>query len=534
MSQKADILSDLDPEQLSAAQALTGPVAIIAGPGSGKTRTISYRIAHGVQSGAYNPARVLALSYTNRAAAEIRVRLRQLGVGSVQVRTFHSAALAQLQYFWPQLTGYAAPKLLSSKRPVIAEAANSLRLKLGDSEIVELAAEIEYLRYSLSDIDSYADSGRLPSFISLEKFAQLDEKYLALKQERRLIDWEDAILLCTGMLRNEPKALSHFEAQYRHFTVDEYQDISPLQQGLLETWLGEREEVCVVGDPRQTIYSFAGADSSFLTSFEQRYQSAQVFELSRNYRSGVEIVNLANAVLPELPLIPVRSMQGDVEVTQGSDAEAVSRVLSEVSKHSSMGQIAILARTNALLEPYERALAEAGIAFQVKGQGRFFRRPEVMQAMSAIRALGVGELEEPLFAAVSNIVSQLGWSSKPSSDERWLALQWFVDVLDELGEPSLDEYVRELAERERSGHEPQRDAVTLATVHGTKGLEFETVFLVGVNDGSFPSPYAKTEAELAEERRLFFVGVTRAKNRLRIFSSKSKPSPFLSLVGNHS
>ena len=248
----------------------------------------------------------------------------------------------------------------------------------------------------------------------------------------------------------------------------------------------------------------------------------------------MEIVNLANAVLPELPLIPVRGMQGDVEVTQGSDAEAVSRVLSEVSKHSSMGQVAILARTNALLEPYERALSEAGIAFQVKGQGRFFRRPEVMQAMSAIRALGVGELEEPLFAAVSNIVSQLGWSSKPSSDERWLALQWFVDVLDELGEPSLDEYVRELAERERSGHEPQRDAVTLATVHGTKGLEFETVFLVGVNDGSFPSPYAKTEAELAEERRLFFVGVTRAKNRLRIFSSKSKPSPFLSLVGNHS
>ena len=279
MSDKS-ILDALDPEQREAALALSGPVAIIAGPGSGKTRTISHRIAHGVQSGSYNPARVLALSYTNRAASEIRSRLRQLGAGGVQVRTFHSAALAQLQYFWPQLTGYAAPKLLTNKRPLIAEAAAKLRLKPSDAEIAEIASELEYLRYSLSDLEDYQGTSRLPTFLTLDQFAELAAGYLTLKQERRLIDWEDAILLCTGMLRNEPKAMSHFESQYRHFTVDEYQDISPLQQSLLETWLGEREEVCGVGDPRQTIYSFAGASSSFLAGFRDRFPAAKVIELN--------------------------------------------------------------------------------------------------------------------------------------------------------------------------------------------------------------------------------------------------------------
>ena len=533
MSDKS-ILDALDPEQREAALALSGPVAIIAGPGSGKTRTISHRIAHGVQSGSYNPARVLALSYTNRAASEIRSRLRQLGAGGVQVRTFHSAALAQLQYFWPQLTGYAAPKLLTNKRPLIAEAAAKLRLKPSDAEIAEIASELEYLRYSLSDLEDYQGTSRLPTFLTLDQFAELADGYLTLKQERRLIDWEDAILLCTGMLRNEPKAMSHFEAQYRHFTVDEYQDISPLQQSLLETWLGEREEVCVVGDPRQTIYSFAGASSSFLAGFRDRFPAAKVIELNRNYRSAPEIVTWANSALPETSLVAVRKSAGEVSVQLESDAKVVTLVAEEIATTKRLEEVAILARTNAQLEPFERALKSRGISCQVRGQGRFFSRPEVMQASSALRALSVSESQEPLFAQVSKIVTELGWSSKPSKDEKWLALQWFIDVLDELGNPSLDEYLRELAERERSGHEPTRDAVTLATVHGAKGLEYGAVYLVGMSEGSFPSPFAKSEGELAEEQRLFFVAITRAKDRLRVFGSKSAPSSLLKLVGNRS
>lgn len=531
MSDKS-ILDALDPEQREAALALNGPVAIIAGPGSGKTRTISHRIAHGVQSGSYNPSRVLALSYTNRAASEIRSRLRQLGAGGVQVRTFHSAALAQLQYFWPQLTGYASPKLLTNKRPLIAEAAGKLRLKLSDSEIGEIASELEYLRYSLSDFEDYQVTSRLPTFLTQDQFAQLADGYLTLKQERRLIDWEDAILLCTGMLRNEPKAMSHFESQYRHFTVDEYQDISPLQQALLETWLGEREEVCVVGDPRQTIYSFAGANSSFLGGFKDRFPSAKIIELNRNYRSADEIVQLANATLPDTSLVAVRKSPGEISVQLEPDAKVVTLVAEEIEATKQLDEVAILARTNAQLEPFERALKAKGISCQVRGQGRFFSRPEVMQANSALRALSVSESSEPLFAQVSKIVTELGWNSKPSKDEKWLALQWFIDVLDELGNPSLDEYLRELAERERSGHEPSREAVTLATVHGTKGLEYGTVYLVGLSEGSFPSPFAKSDGELEEERRLFFVAITRAKNCLRIFGTKSAPSPFLKLFGN--
>ncbi|MEL0316672.1 MAG: ATP-dependent helicase, partial [Aquiluna sp.] len=302
----------------------------------------------------------------------------------------------------------------------------------------------------------------------------------------------------------------------------------------LETWLGEREEVCVVGDPRQTIYSFAGASSSFLAGFRDRFPAAKVIELNRNYRSAPEIVTWANSALPETSLVAVRKSAGEVAVRLESDAKVVTLVAEEIATTKRLEEVAILARTNAQLEPFERALKSRGISCQVRGQGRFFSRPEVMQASSALRALSVSESQEPLFAQVSKIVTELGWSSKPSKDEKWLALQWFIDVLDELGNPSLDEYLRELAERERSGHEPTRDAVTLATVHGAKGLEYGAVYLVGMSEGSFPSPFAKSESELAEEQRLFFVAITRAKDRLRVFGSKSAPSSLLKLVGNRS
>ena len=276
-SDAKEILDALDEDQAAAASALRGPVCIIAGPGSGKTRTITHRIAYGVATGVFNPDLVLALTYTNRAASEIRSRLRQLGTQNVAVRTFHSAALSQLQYFWPQLTGSASPKLLTNKRSLVAEVAGLLGLRLTDSQIAEIVAEIEYLKYSLTDLSKYLTLGRLPSFLSQEQFSDLVNRYQEQKLQRRLMDWEDTLLLCTGLLRNEPRLLSHFQQQYRFFTVDEYQDISPLQEGLLRTWLGERAELCVVGDPRQTIYSFAGATSEFLLDFATQYSDASVF-----------------------------------------------------------------------------------------------------------------------------------------------------------------------------------------------------------------------------------------------------------------
>jgi DNA helicase-2/ATP-dependent DNA helicase PcrA len=455
----------------------------------------------------------------------------------VAVRTFHSAALSQLQYFWPQLTGTASPKLLTAKRSLVGEVAALVGLKLTDSQISELVSEIEYLRYSLTSLEKYFELNRLPAFLSEEQFQELDTRYQEQKLQRRLMDWEDTLLLCTGLLRNEPRALSHFQQQYRFFTVDEYQDISPLQEGLLQTWLGEREEICVVGDPRQTIYSFAGASSDFLLGFEDRYPSATVFELNRNYRSGSEIVEVANRILSSNPLQAVRKTSGHTSVeshpSAAAEVEEVVRKIASIQGDEKLSEIAILARTNSQLIAFENELLKRGIKTQVRGQGRFFRQPLVMQAIGAIRALSVTEISEPLFVEVSKILHSLGWSSQPKQDENWEALNWFFSVLDDLGTPTLAEYIREIDERERSGHEPTKEAVTLATVHGTKGLEWNRVFVVGMNQGLFPIAHAKTEADLAEERRLFYVGITRAKDSLTI-SHWSEPSIFISGIDSRS
>jgi DNA helicase-2/ATP-dependent DNA helicase PcrA len=525
------ILSALDEDQAQAAQALRGPVAIIAGPGSGKTRTVSHRIAYGITTGVFNPSKTLALTYTNRAAAELRLRLRQLGARSVQVRTFHSAALGQLQYFWPQITGFAAPKLLTSKRSLVAEAANELKLGLTEGKLQEAISEIEYLSYTMTQPEDFEGSslaGKLPDLVA---------RFRSLKAERRLIDWEDALLLCTGMLRNEPRIMAQFEQQYRHFTVDEYQDISPLQQALLETWLADRDEVCVVGDPRQTIYSFTGATSEFLLDFPARFESAAIFQLNKNYRSGQDIVACANGLLPESPLEPVKTTRGSVVFAEHpSAATEADAVVAEISRSSSpRAEIAILARTNSQLAGFEERLSAAGIPFQVRGQGRFFARPEIRHATMAVRALSLADSGQGLEIQLAEILRPLGWSASITQTEISKSLNWFFEVLEELGEPSLEDFLRELDERERSGHEPVQDAITLATIHGTKGLEWNEVYLVGVNDGLYPISHAKTDSEKAEERRLLYVAVTRAKQRLVISSLGSKPSsPFMKdLLGSH-
>lgn len=531
------ILDQLDSEQAEAASALRGPVCIIAGPGSGKTRTISTRIAYGIATGVFNPDRVLALTYTNRAAAELRSRLRQLGSSQVAVRTFHSAALSQLQYFWPQLTGSASPKLLTQKRSLLSEVASLIGLRLTDPQLMEVASEIEYLRYSLTELDEYFLTKRLPQFLSQEQFADLEKRYQEQKLQRRLMDWEDTILLCTGLLRNEARALSYFQQQYRFFTVDEYQDISPLQEGLLRTWLGEREEICVVGDPRQTIYSFAGASSNFLLDFQNQYPGANTYELNRNYRSAGAIVDVANRVLPLKPLSKVRSDIGLATIqsnaNQLEEAGVVAREIVSALANHKPSEIAVLARTNSQLNALEVELQKLGIKTQVRGQGRFFRQPIVMQAMSAIRALAVSDSGEPLFMQVSNILSSLGWESRPREDDDWVSLNWFIQVLDELGQVSTIEYIRELDERERSGHEPAREAITLATVHGTKGLEWRQVYLIGVNRGLFPISHAQDPTDIDEEKRLFYVAVTRAKDKL-VISHFGEASEFIELIGNRS
>ena len=534
------LIQALDPWQRQAATTLRGPVAILAGAGSGKTRTISHRIAYGIDQGVYAANRILALTYTNRAASELRQRMRLLGAAGVQVRTFHSAALSQLQFFWPQLTGSLAPKLMTSKVAAVKEVLSESRIELDDSSVRELTAEMEWLRYSLTTIDEYQQLNRSVAGFSAERFLQIVSSYEELKQKRRVADWEDVLVLTTGLLRSEERMLEHFRQQYKFFTVDEYQDISPLQQALLETWLGDREDLCVVGDARQAIYGFAGADANFLTGFASRFQDAEIFELNANYRSSQEIVELANRIAEHGELQAVRSLRSAPEVFTASTANAeakriADRVEALIASGFQLSEIAVLSRINQQLSPIENELKSREIGVQVRGAGRFFGYPLVMKAMAAIRALQVSQNDAGLFQNLSEILRQLGWTSRDQGDENWQNLNWFMDVFEELENPTVDEYVRELQERERGGDEPIRDLVTLATIHATKGLEWRAVFLCGLNQGLFPISHAKTEGQLAEERRLFYVGITRAKDQLIISHSSDKPaSEYLKLViGNH-
>ncbi len=527
------LLESLDDDQREVAQQLRGPLCVIAGPGSGKTRVISHRIAYGVATGVYDPAKVLALTYTNKAASELRTRMRFLGVPTVTVRTFHAAALSQLQFFWPQLTGAQSPRLVPSKLGLLREASESVRLKLESEQLFQVQSQLEYFRYTLTE-PTEERFAHIPA-VSFEQFLALGEGYQALKRERKLIDWEDAVALAAGMFRSEPQLLEQFRQQYRFFTVDEYQDISALQQALLETWLDNREDLCVVGDPRQTIYSFAGANPDFLTRFSDRFPAASVYELNRNYRSSQEIVGYANRVLgpDQLAQRQLSSKPRFVEYpSAAAEARAISlRVSALLSEGITPGEIAVLVRSNHLIESIEKELSEQQIPTLVRGAGRFFARPEVAQAMHAMRALTVTDLDKPTFAAVSDVLRSLGWRTE-GAGEQWEILNWFIQVLDELGgNPSIADYVRELQERERSGHEPSKNAVTIATIHSTKGLEWRCVFVASVSDSVFP-PARSAEEQMAEERRLYFVAITRAQELLEVsFTSDRGRSR---LIGSHS
>jgi DNA helicase-2/ATP-dependent DNA helicase PcrA len=522
MPNTAALLAGLDPQQRAAAEALRGPVCIIAAAGSGKTTTISHRIALGIEQGYFAANRVLALSYTNRAATAIRLKLRELGAGDVAVRTFHSAALAQLQFFWPQLTDTQAPRLLASKYEIVGEALRAAGSQIAASAFVN---ELEWQKYTLTDDQQYLAAGRP---FDADEYLAVRAIYERLKLERMLIDWEDVLLVALGMVHSEPRVSEYLRSQYRFFTVDEYQDISPLQQALLEAWVGDRAELCVVGDPRQTIYSFAGARSSFLTSFESRFEDATIVELNRNYRSSPEIVEFSKRILSDDSIESIQASGLPVAIEQVTNApERIADLIAEeLAAGVSESDIAVLTRINSQLEPISAALTQRGIKVQARGTGMFFKRPEVTQAYALLRALQTqSDSADPLFVRVSAALTSIGWVSQPQPSDSWRALNWFIEVLDELGdEASLDAYLRELDERQRSQHEPTLQAVTLATVHSAKGLEWQSVYLPSVNEGSYPIFQARSEAEIAEERRLFYVAATRAKRQLRLFVDSAKPA----------
>jgi len=585
MDTASAVLDALDPEQREVALAARGPVCVLAGAGTGKTRAVAHRIAYAVATGVVDPGRVLAVTFTTRAAGELRGRLRLLGsqalpgegLERVQARTFHAAALRQLTHFWPLAVGGPPPQVLDSKAGLVAEAARRLRLPLSPAGIRDAAGEIEWAKVTGVRPEDYpqaaAKAGRTPP-ASVSALSRLHGTYEELCRERHLIDFESVLELTAAILAEHPEAAAAVRERYRYFVVDEYQDVNPLQKLLLDAWLGEGDDVCVVGDPRQTIYSFAGATPSYLTGFAAEFPGATVIKLVRNYRSTPQVLALANRLGGALGAgrpgsgVPGRRPGGDLLVAQRvagpepefaeyghepAEAAAVAqRAAALIRSGTPARQIAVLVRTNAQMLPFEQALAGAGVPFLVKGTERFFDRPEVRQAAGLVRAAArSASADEKPSAQVRAVLSGIGLTAEPPSGrgrsrERWESLEALAQFSDDFfaGSPqaTLADLGAEIAARGDSGETPVMDGVTLASLHAAKGLEWSAVFLAGLSDGMLPIVYAQTDDAVEEERRLLYVGITRARDLVHLSWAAArspggprtrKPSRFLTEIRPH-
>jgi DNA helicase-2/ATP-dependent DNA helicase PcrA len=539
-----EILAALDEDQKAVALATRGPVCVIAGAGTGKTRAITHRIAYAAAIGTMDPAKVLALTFTAKAAGEMRVRLRSLGVPTVAARTIHAAALKQLLYFWPSVFGGKTPDLITAKSGFLSEAVNraglSESIRVTNRELMrDIASEIEWAKVSqigpedfVSEIDKRVQKPRA----SAEQLAKIYSAYESVKKQELAIDFEDVLLLTTAMIEEERDVRERVQDQYRYFTIDEYQDISPIQQRLINAWLGSRQDICVVGDPAQTIYSFAGATPVFLNTFTQRFPEAEVIRLSTGYRSTPEIIFAANALLRHASMgqeLVATNEHGDKPAVTGYSDESseIAGVLKEITELLAGGtpaqEISILARTNNQLGGIERAMNKLGLPYQVRNTEKFFERQDVRDFLKQVRQASVLPTEGSTWIDELRTIAQpflTGESIDGIAALLHLARELEGD--ENFAPKTLRGYLREVEDRVQQNNPPTMPVVTLATLHAAKGLEWERVFMVGASEGILPLQTDATEAVINEERRLFYVGMTRAKQDLHI-SHRGNPSRFL-------
>ncbi len=596
------LLTALDPEQREVATTLRGSLAVVAGAGTGKTRAITHRIAYGVATGVYRPASVLAVTFTTRAAGEMRGRLQQLGAYGVQARTFHSAALRQAQYFWPRVYGGELPAVLDNRMSLVAEAASRLRLSIDTGKLRDLVGEISWAKVSNVSADDYprlaGQLGRTLASYDAETVGRVFSGYEQAKRDRQRIDFEDILLCAASLIAEHPQVADEIRRTYRHLVVDEYQDVSPLQEALLTLWRGDRHDLCVVGDPAQTIHSFAGARASYLTEFTRRNPEATVLRLVRDYRSTPQVVGVANAVMvspdkasqpaggtrpslaleadaPQLCAVQLQAQRPAGPAVMFAEAADEAREAADVAdwlaslakQGVDYREMAILFRINAQSPAFEQAMADRQIPYLVRGAERFYERPEVRQALLSLRTEARTVAEEPPVVGPTEVVptggavgrepaavrqvkavlSSLGWSpSAPTGAgavrERWESLAALVSAAEDLAAGAsagfaedLDEaptgelapitlatISAELDRRADAQHVPTAQGVTVSTIHSAKGLEWEAVAVVGVHEGILPFVLAQKPAEIAEERRLLYVAITRAKQHLRISWSRTR------------
>jgi DNA helicase-2/ATP-dependent DNA helicase PcrA len=573
------LLAGLDPEQREVALATRGAVCVLAGAGTGKTRAITYRIAYAASAGLVNPAHVLALTFTVRAAGELRGRLRQLGTGMpgqesfgelglglVRASTFHAAALRQLNYFWPRVVGGRPPQLVDSKAALVREAAKLAQVRLEgpavkgaagkgnrSAGLSDAAAEIEWAKVTQVRPDGYAGAaaaaGRSP-LAGIAPMASVYAAYEQLRRERQLIDFESVLELTAAILGESQAAADQVRHTFRYFVVDEYQDVNPLQKLLLDAWLGDRDELCVVGDPNQVIYSFTGATPSYLTGFTAEFPAATVVRLVRDYRSTPQVVAVANQLVRSgAALIAQRPPGPGPILTEYSDDDAEAAGLAIgiqalLAGGTAAREIAVLVRINADTERFELALAQAGVPYVVRGAERFYERPVVRQALVLLRgaargdAAGVGRsrpagfpASDPLPSSVRHVLIGMGLTQGPpgggaAARERWESLAAIAQLADDMHarrpDATLTDFSAELAQRAELGHAPAVDGVTLTSMHAAKGLEWDAVLLPGLVEGLMPIVHARTPDAIEEERRLLYVAVTRAREHLYLSWSPAR------------
>ena len=563
MTDTERILQGLNDEQRRAVQTTTGPAAIIAGAGSGKTRVVSHRTAYAVATGVVPESQVLLVTFTEKAAGEMAARVRSLGLGRVMARTFHSAALAQLRYFWPSRhDGVELPEVLADKWRIVAPLARSLPGGYRFTPTKDLIDEIEWAKSRRITPQTYLVRaiGRTPP-TTPDLFVRLFRDYERAKERRGLIDFDDILALTVQLLETDEEAAFAVRSRYSWFTVDEYQDTTPLQARLLELWLGERRDICVVGDEDQTIYTFAGATPEHLTGFERRYPGAVVLPLLTNYRSSPQVLALANDLLASTgsakKLVATQADGPEPTVrAYGSAAEeeaaTVARVKALIAEGVAADEMAVLVRLNAQTAGFEEAFAREGVPYQLRGK-RFFERREVQAAIRALERVP-GDIErEELMAAIRRAWNlQLGFDPDEEPEgregrERHATLSTLLTIVSQLvlsaDGADRDDLVASLAERANREQADDAGGVELLTLHRAKGLEWDTVFIPMLEEGSLPvSQAGDDEDALAEERRLLYVGITRARRHLALSwarqrlstkgSAQSKrPSRFLSALG---
>ena len=539
-----ELLNALDPDQRAVATQVAGPLAVLAGAGTGKTRAITYRIAYGAAVGAFDPSNVLAVTFTPRAAFEMRHRLAQLGVPKAQARTFHSAALRQLRHFWPTVVGGPLPDVIPHKASLVAASAARLGITIDRTNVRDIAAEVEWAKVSMVDAAHYASRvARLrrdvPAGLDAADMARLLDVYEDAKNERGVSDFEDILIYLCGMLQERADVASIVRKQYRSFVVDEFQDVNLLQARLLDLWLGGRHDVCVVGDVAQTIYSFTGASPDYLTGFGRKHPGARIVELTRDYRSTPQIVSLANDVLARSSqregTVRLSSQRdGGAQVTyrtyddDRAEAEGVAAAIADlIDAGMAPHSIAVLMRTNGQSQAFEEALGARGIPVAVAGGKPFFARDDVRTAISRLRAAAAAATDEgSVGEIVRDVLSGVGWAPEAPSgqagSERWSNMNAIVGWADDSQAQTLPAFVAELDERVAYQVEPDKAGVELATIHAAKGLEWDAVFLVGVAEGLLPISYAKTAAAREEERRLLYVAITRARDLLTVSWARSR------------